>query len=381
MDTPHAGHPGAICVRPIWTIPVDLQSDELLSSWLVRVALENGCDPLALTAALWPSRRAWSSDIDRYLPEFCQQVLVAKGGIDSNVIRGAMLVDVARCICDDVLPMHGRWPWILAVRARNRRRLGGLQFCPDCLAADQRPFFRRRWRFAWCAVCLRHGRMLLDHCPHCHAAIEPHRLTAELKSVAQCATCTALLTDAGQGAPAEPFAAQLQASTELALAGNGIEYANAHLSITEWFAILDTWLGLARRAALAKEQGLMRLVAMLGFPPLPWTETRTWESFEAAERAVLLTVVGKLISLDASQLVASFLDAGLSRQAAFPRGVPPIPVMRDIAGALPDRLRHRRCSNRMRCDKKLPEPRSRREVARRMERLRRAVARVQAGAH
>lgn len=65
MDTPHTGHPGAICVRPIWTIPVDLQSDELLSSWLVRVALENGCDPLALTAALWPSRRAWSSDIDR----------------------------------------------------------------------------------------------------------------------------------------------------------------------------------------------------------------------------------------------------------------------------------------------------------------------------
>lgn len=125
----------------------------------------------------------------------------------------------------------------------------------------------------------------------------------------------------------------------------------------------------------------MRLVAMLGFPPLPWTETRTWESFDAAERAALLTVVGKLISLDASQLVASFLDAGLSRQAAFPRGVPPIPVMRDIAGALPDRLRHRRCSTRMRCDKKLPEPRSRREVARRMERLRRAVARVQAGAH
>ena len=52
-----------------WGVSIPLLSDELFSSWLVRVALTLGCDPLALSSTLWPGWRIWTQDADRGLSE------------------------------------------------------------------------------------------------------------------------------------------------------------------------------------------------------------------------------------------------------------------------------------------------------------------------
>lgn len=58
----------------------------------------------------------------------------------------------------------------------HRRFLGfGVQFCPECLAGDRFPFFRRRWRVAYCTFCPEHQIMLCDRCPHCGAPVAFHR--------------------------------------------------------------------------------------------------------------------------------------------------------------------------------------------------------------
>ena len=51
--------------------------DELISSWLARAALHAGCDPLDLTACLWPGWRAWIRELDLGLPSDRAAQLVA----------------------------------------------------------------------------------------------------------------------------------------------------------------------------------------------------------------------------------------------------------------------------------------------------------------
>jgi len=48
-----------------------------------------------------------------------------------------------------------------------------LRFCPQCLAEDGQPYFRREWRLATTIACARHGIRLLDRCPDCGQGLAP----------------------------------------------------------------------------------------------------------------------------------------------------------------------------------------------------------------
>jgi hypothetical protein len=57
---------------------------------------------------------------------------------------------------------------LLPLRHVARRKAATwLQFCPDCLAGDDAPYFRRRWRSATRISCWEHGCGLRDRCPGC----------------------------------------------------------------------------------------------------------------------------------------------------------------------------------------------------------------------
>jgi hypothetical protein len=53
----------------------------------------------------------------------------------------------------------------------GRRASTWLQFCPQCLEADEAPYFRRRWRWATRISCWAHGCGLRDRCPGCGGGI------------------------------------------------------------------------------------------------------------------------------------------------------------------------------------------------------------------
>lgn len=46
-----------------------------------------------------------------------------------------------------------------------------MQYCQQCLATDDAPYFRRQWRLASRVSCFAHGCGLRDRCPACHAGI------------------------------------------------------------------------------------------------------------------------------------------------------------------------------------------------------------------
>eukprot|EP00918_Siedleckia_nematoides_P035114 GHVU01076328.1.p1 GENE.GHVU01076328.1~~GHVU01076328.1.p1 ORF type:complete len:328 (-),score=12.72 GHVU01076328.1:568-1551(-) len=162
---------------------------ELLTSWLARVAVHSGCEPLVLTGAIWPDWRIWTVDADRQLsPEHAQVAAVwFKLPVDS--VYACTLMDVGNKLHASVNPHRPLWPWIVAQGNRNRLRRGGLPFCPKCLADDLQPYYRLEWRFAWVVGCEHHGVRLVDRCDRCHAICEPHRSMAAAGDLAHCVEC------------------------------------------------------------------------------------------------------------------------------------------------------------------------------------------------
>ena len=77
----------------------------------------------------------------------------------------------------------------VGVYHRTRKQFG-LQYCPLCLAEDDEPYFRRKWRLAFIVSCERHSILLHDRCHHCGIAVNFHRgeLGNPRKSVADSIT-------------------------------------------------------------------------------------------------------------------------------------------------------------------------------------------------
>ncbi|MFJ1311867.1 TniQ family protein [Agrobacterium sp. P15N1-A] len=69
-----------------------------------------------------------------------------------------------------------------------RRGSTWLQFCPQCLAEDAQPYFRRQWRLAIKVSCPHHRCGLRDRCPSCRSRIAVFN-QVELVPQHFCAVC------------------------------------------------------------------------------------------------------------------------------------------------------------------------------------------------
>ncbi|QTG17052.1 TniQ family protein (plasmid) [Agrobacterium tumefaciens] len=160
-----------------WPINVSPQPDELLSSWLHRLAYANGVAPRAFARVFGLGSGMWSPSIDLRPSSDVKNVLCANAGISHDQILEMSLTSG--------LPME------LLLPLRNSGRRGTstwLQFCPRCLAGDEHPYFRRSWRLATKVSCGDHRSGLRDRCPSCQRRMEAY---GQSKLVPQhfCAHC------------------------------------------------------------------------------------------------------------------------------------------------------------------------------------------------
>ena len=165
-------------LRPnqLWPVRPKPLPDELLSSWLVRLAKKNGvklqrfCD-----CAFGNDRQIWNRDIDRLAPGWLLRELSMRTNVSLEKIELLTLSSYKGKIFKRLL-VCGQQRWILPLGMYHRKRLGfGLQFCPCCLAEDREPYFRKRWRIAFYTFCTTHGCMLEERCPDCHSPVAFHR--------------------------------------------------------------------------------------------------------------------------------------------------------------------------------------------------------------
>lgn len=150
--------------------------DELLSSWIVRIAEANGVKLETMTHLLFGSYLLpWNRDIDRLAPKWLLKGICAHTGTSYwDAYRTTLAGYRTR-----LYPRRqdtGQLRWILPVKINSTKRYGyGMQYCPKCLATDKKPFFRRKWRVALHTFCPEHRIMLHDCCPACGAAVTFYR--------------------------------------------------------------------------------------------------------------------------------------------------------------------------------------------------------------
>jgi hypothetical protein len=159
-------------------LPVHLKPlpDELLSSWLIRLAHAHGQKLQTFCAQLFGRNKAiWNRDIDRLAPDWLVARLSEVTATPIEKITATTLKSYEGYLYERHQP-NGNTRWILPLGVYHRtHRNSGLLCCPECLAEDAAPYFRRCWRLALSVACTQHKSWLIDCCPSCSSPIEPHR--------------------------------------------------------------------------------------------------------------------------------------------------------------------------------------------------------------
>lgn len=147
-------------VRDQWPVSVDPLPDELLSSWVHRLAFANGIAPRSFATVLGLGDGMWSPRLDLRLPRHVAGLLCDQTGVPDETIAAMTMTGC---------PLT---PLLLPLRENaHRRRSTWLQYCSLCLAADEAPYFRKEWRLASRISCFVHGCGLRDRCPACRSGI------------------------------------------------------------------------------------------------------------------------------------------------------------------------------------------------------------------
>ncbi len=170
--------------------------DELLSSWLIRLAWLNAEKLHTFQQRFWThSGTPWNRNIDLTLSDDVMANISEMTLITRESLAGHTLGEYLGKLFEAV-DTSGNAQGILAGRNRGQKMLGfGLQLCPDCLHSNPIPYFRRSWRVAYVIACPIHNRLLLDACPRCqrpityHQADFGHALLPERIPTSFCAGC------------------------------------------------------------------------------------------------------------------------------------------------------------------------------------------------
>ena len=161
----------------LWPCHIHPKEDELLSSWIVRLAHEQKMKVQTFSEEVFGrDRQIWNRDVDRLAPRW----VVVKLRVRTGTTLADAFQTSLRAYRTKLYRKHrdnGVEQWMLPLDMWHRKHRGfGLQFCPACLAEGDVPYFRKRWRVAFYTVCTKHNCMVRDRCPECGSPIAYHRI-------------------------------------------------------------------------------------------------------------------------------------------------------------------------------------------------------------
>ncbi len=145
-----------------WPGVVKPEPQELLSSWVHRLAIANGIPPSSFAKTLGLGDGASTARLDLQTPQGVARLLSHQTGVPLRTILAMSLESWT--LKSLLLPLRftvkrGSSTW--------------LQYCPQCLATDRSPYFRSHWRLATRVSCFIHHDGLRDSCPSCRNGIRP----------------------------------------------------------------------------------------------------------------------------------------------------------------------------------------------------------------
>jgi hypothetical protein len=316
MVASYTWHPGVKALGGKWVGVPAILPDETFSSWVVRTALNNGCDPLSLTSELWPDWRCWGADIDRGISNERKNLLSHICGVDTDVLQPVFLERYALVFNNNRLLPYGIWQWLLVIGARNRRRSIGLQYCPQCFLEDSLPYMRLNWRFAWHVRCALHKTELQNSCNRCGQIFLPHMLEAHAASVCICSSCgnnLAIKMAVSLDSDADLF----QAMADSALKGNAV-FLGKSVDPSEWFNAMHFLASTTYRIFKHNPKALMTFCKKIDIDTSIGSfshEENIIEKMRACERIKIFQCLYKFCELTEEKLIDCLLASKVTMQS------------------------------------------------------------------
>lgn len=160
----------------LWPIHLKPYEDELLSSWMVRLARAYGVEPVKF----WNGVSADFTDLrwpilDYMAPErllsFLSQVTATP----------------PRRIVETTLLAIGSVQFIPRINPL-------LRYCPVCLSEEPEAYYRRRWQMNAFRICGSHRCLLCCDCPNCRRPQSLSSISLDAESISSCSHCGAELS-------------------------------------------------------------------------------------------------------------------------------------------------------------------------------------------
>jgi hypothetical protein len=151
----------------LWPIHPKPRPDELLSSWLMRIAIRSGSDLKTLCKQLLESEHGTPREIDRVYSTILIQKVAEGTGQSQDIVQTSTLAHDEGYVY--LNRGYGMNQWIFPTTVFDKMTHNGLAYCPDCLAKDAEPYYRKSWRYSFNPVCPVHRRFLRQACPSCKA--------------------------------------------------------------------------------------------------------------------------------------------------------------------------------------------------------------------
>jgi len=162
-----------------------IHSDEVFSSWIVRVMLSRKINKRKLLEEINWKEAIHLADLNSASFNLKQLVLrfnlIQIGLLERSFLQFAMPFVDSLCLTTDVL---------------NRKPI--FRFCPHCIAEE--PYIRKYWRYAFSYACPDHGCLLLERCTECGESIDFEKLNIskmdelDIHDLGFCLSCGARLS-------------------------------------------------------------------------------------------------------------------------------------------------------------------------------------------
>lgn len=148
----------------LWPVHLKPLDDELLSSWMIRLARAYEIKPMWFWRLFWPV-------------DFREIDVEAPGGL-LGLLAAKTATPFARALATT-----------LTMLAREHRVVRQVRYCRACIADDPEPYFRRRWQLHSFLLCEMHGIPLSSGCPHWRHEVMPEKVPLTRDSMAWCSQC------------------------------------------------------------------------------------------------------------------------------------------------------------------------------------------------
>lgn len=173
----------------LWPVHPKLIYGELLSSWVTRIASGLGMSLKTFSGTLLPVPTAFRNDMDRISdPDFFDALSWGTQVPVASILASSLNSHAGILYTERGQSGPAEWIVDLGNSVRKRKKPRGLPFCPECLANDPIPHYRKAWRYGFHAVCPRHGMLLLS-CPSCKAPYSFQSNAGRQVSMGRCHAC------------------------------------------------------------------------------------------------------------------------------------------------------------------------------------------------